>query len=119
MKRDLVDAKGREIVAYVVVAVAVLLAQIAGQRIENAKRREGKQATIRYFVEAMTIGVISAQRQTAQLLGGAGLQAGIVAARIGAEFIYVAKACIERLVIRKGSKAAITHRLVPVELHLV
>jgi len=39
-----------------------------------------------------------------KLLRCAGLQAGIVAARIRAEFIHVAEALIERLVVRKGAK---------------
>ena len=105
--------------AHVVVAVAVFLAQAARQRRENAESGEGKQAAIRYLVEAMAVGVVAAQRQAGKLLGYAGLQAGIVAARTGAEFIHAAEALIERLLIGEGREAAIAHRLISVQLDLV
>src|ERR1700685_2636407 len=119
MKRNLVDAKSGEVVTHVVIAVSVFLAQAARQRIQNAESREGKQTSIRYFVETMAVGVVSAQRQAGKLLGYAGLQAGIVAACTGAEFIHAAAALIERLLIGKRREASIADGLISVQLNLV
>ena len=67
----------------------------------------------------MAVGVVSAQRQAGKLLGYAGLQAGIVAARTGAEFIHAAEALIERLLIGKRCEASIAHCLISIQLYLV
>ena len=56
------------------------------------RRGERKQAAVRDLVEAMAEGVVGAQRQAGELLGRAGLQAGVVAARAGAEFVDAAEA---------------------------
>jgi len=106
-------------VANVVVAVAVLLAQIAGQRRENAKARISKQAAVGYFVETMAVRIVSAQSQAAELLRHAALQAGVVTARVGAEFVHAAEALIERLVVGKGREASVAHRLIAIQLDLI
>jgi hypothetical protein len=59
----------------------------------------------------MAIGVVSLQREPAYLFGCAGLQAGIVAARIRAEFVDPAESLVGRLVVCKGSQAAVTDGL--------
>ena len=105
--------------ADVVVAVAVLRAQAAGQRRENAERGERKQPAVGDLVDAMAEGVVSAQRQAGELLGHAGLQPGVVAARAGAEFVHAAEALVERLIVGKGREASSAHRLIAVQLHLV
>src|SRR5271168_1830015 len=115
----LIHAKSREIVADVIVAVAILSAQIAGQRRNNAKGRKWKQPAIRDLIQAMTVCVVAAQRQPPPMLGYTGLQAGVVAARICAEFIDIAKAWIKRPFIRERRKAAIAHGLIAIQLHLV
>ena len=104
---------------HVVIAIAVFLAQIAWQRRQNTQGGKGKQSAIGYLVETMAVGVVCTQHQTAELLGCAGLQPGVVTARIRTKFIYVAKALIERLAIGKGREASVAHRLVSVQLHLV
>ena len=57
---DLQHAEGGEIVADVVVAVAVLAAQLAGQGREDALAGEGKQAAVGDLVEAVAEGVVGA-----------------------------------------------------------
>src|ERR1019366_527618 len=84
-----------------------------------AETRESQQATIRDFVDAMAVSVIAAQGQPAKLLACAGLQAAVVATRAGAEFVNVAEAPIERLVVGEGREAAIADRLIAVQLHLI
>ena len=81
--------------------------------------RKRKQAAIRYLVEAMAEGVVAAQSQAGELFGRAGLQARVVAAGAGAEFVDVAKARIERLIVSERCEAAIANRLVAVQLDLV
>ena len=61
MKRNLIQAERRNVVAHVVVAVAVLPAQFARQRRQNALARKWQQAAIRDFVEAVAQRVVSAQ----------------------------------------------------------
>src|ERR1035441_1536137 len=119
MKRDLINSEGREVVADIVVAVAVFLAQIPRQRRKNAQRRKREQAAIGHFVKAMAVRIVSAQCQAPELLGCAGLQAAIVAARTGAELVDAAESLVERLVVGEGGEAAIAHGLIAVRLHLV
>src|ERR1700676_865614 len=67
----------------------------------------------------MTIGVVSAQRQAGELLADAGLQAGVVAARIGTEFVDGPEAPIERLIVGEWREASRANSLVSVQLHLI
>src|ERR1700731_651494 len=67
----------------------------------------------------MTVSGVPTQRQSAELLRCADLQTGIVAACIGPKFVDFAEVFVERLIVGKGRKAAIAHRLIPVQLHLI
>src|ERR1700690_555920 len=102
--------------ANVIIAVAVFLAQAAGQRSQNAEDRKRKQTTVRYFIEAMAVGVITTQRETAESLDYAGLQAAVVTASTGAKLVDVAEALVERLIVVKGRKAASANPLIAVQL---
>src|ERR1035438_5625687 len=105
--------------AYVVIAIAVLPMQITRQGREYAEAGESQQSAIRHLIEAVAIGIVSLQPEPAYLFGRAGLKAGIVAARIRAEFVDAAESLVGRLVVCEGSKAAVTHGLIAVQLHLI
>ena len=67
----------------------------------------------------MAVGVIAAQRESAESLGCAGLQATVVTARAGAKLVDATEALVERLVVDGGRKAANANCLIAVQLHLV
>src|ERR1017187_7858750 len=119
MEWDLVYSECRQVMANVIVAVAVLLAEATRQRREDAEARKWQQPAIGYFIEAMAIGVIAAQREPAEPLASAGLQSAVVTARTGTKLVDVTEALVEWLVECEGSKAAIAHRLIAIQLHLV
>ena len=119
MKRDLVDAECREVVANIVVAVAVLATKIARQGRDDAKAGEGEKAAVRDLIETVAVGVVAVQREAGKLFRDAGLKAGVVAAGSSAELVDVTEARVERLVVGERRKAAIADVLIAVELYLV
>ena len=62
--------------------------------------------------------VVGAQREAVELLGDAGLQAGVVAAGVGAELVDAAESLVERLLVGIRRKASRADRLVAVEADL-
>src|ERR1035441_3990249 len=97
MEWDLVYSECRQVMANVIVAVAVLLAEATRQRREDAEARKWQQPAIGYFIEAMAIGVIAAQREPAEPLASAGLQSAVVTARTGAKLVDSTEALVEWL----------------------
>jgi hypothetical protein len=92
-------------VAHVVVAVAVFLAQATRQRGENAEAGEWQQPAVRDLVQAVAVRVITAKRQTADLLGCGGLQTAVVAARAGAKLVDAGESLVERSIVSKGLRS--------------
>jgi hypothetical protein len=91
----------------------------AGQRERGCRGWRTEAGRRSRLVDAMAEGVVAAQGETGELLGGAGLQAGVVAARAGAEFVDAAEARVERVVVGEGREASGADVLIAVQLDLI
>ena len=117
LDRQFVHILRVEIVPNVVVAGAVIAAQVSGQRGENPSGGELQEPAVGDFVQAMAPGVIDLPLQAVpHALHGRELKAVVVAVGAGRELRHRRESRIGRLHVGKRRETSLADRLVSIDL---